>query len=64
MNSPQPLSAPQRGAKPSSPSLQSREGERGGEYIHKKAFFRLLLFIPDSNLIYYEYRESYTELSA
>ena len=38
MNSPQPLSAPQRGAKPTSPSLRSREGERRGEYIHSKDF--------------------------
>jgi hypothetical protein len=42
MNSPLPiaigpLSAPQSGAKPSSPSLQSREGERGGEYNQSKS---------------------------
>jgi hypothetical protein len=36
MNLPQPLTAPQRGAKLSSPSLRSREGERGGEYIKSK----------------------------
>jgi len=49
MNSPQPLSVPQRGAKPTSHSLRSREGERVGEYIHSKRFFRSLLFIPDTH---------------
>ena len=39
MNSPQPLSAPQRGAKPSS----------GESTFIVKAFLSLLLFIPDSH---------------
>jgi len=43
LNSPQPLSAPQRGAKRSSPSLRSREGERGGEYIHSKSIFQIII---------------------
>jgi hypothetical protein len=42
MNSPLPiaigtLSASQRGAKQPSPSIRSREGEKGGEYIQSKA---------------------------
>jgi len=48
MNSPLPiaigmLSASQRGAKPSSPSLQSREGESGGEYIHSKSISQIII---------------------
>ena len=42
MNSPQPLSAPQRGAE-SSPSLRSREGERGGEYIQSKSNSQIII---------------------
>jgi hypothetical protein len=42
MNSPLPiaigtLSASQRGAKQPSPSIRSREGEKGGEYIQSKS---------------------------
>jgi hypothetical protein len=50
MNSPQPLSAPQRGAKKDLPLLlPAKEGGRGMSTCIIKAFLRLLLLIPDTH---------------
>jgi len=53
MNSPQPLSAPQRGAKMLlTPFFALAEkGEGGMSTCKVKTFLRLLLFIPDSHII-------------
>jgi hypothetical protein len=44
MNSPQPLSAPQRGAKKDLPLLLPvREGGRGDEYMHNKCISQIII---------------------
>ena len=44
MNSPQPLSAPQRGAKKDLPLLlPAREGGRGDEYMHNKSISQIII---------------------
>jgi len=45
MNSPQPLSAPQRGAKKELPLLlPAREGGWGDEYMHGKSISQIIIF--------------------
>jgi len=53
MNSPQPLSAPQRGAKKDLPPFfcLQEKGAGGMSTCMIKTFLRLLLFIPDSHKI-------------
>jgi hypothetical protein len=44
MNSPQPLSAPQRGANKALPLLlPAREGGRGDEYINSKSISQIII---------------------
>lgn len=52
MNSPQPLSAPQRGAKKDLPPFfcLQEKGAGGMSTCMVKTFLRLLLFIPDSHI--------------